>query len=287
MKQYFAEITQIPLLNQEEEYDLGRKAQDGDKEAREKLIVANLRLVATIAHRFTYSGIPVDDLIEEGNIGLMEAVDRFDPENGAKFSTYAAWWIKHAIRRAIHNNSRTVRLPSNIYEKANLIDRVEELIQNEMGCEVTAREISNIVGIPEESIDRVRRAMKSPSPLDAPIGEDTNVTIGDRIPDASAPAPDRTARYRDGLARVLDLIAQLSERERNILKLRFGLDGTIPETLVQIGKRLNVSSERIRQIENRALTKLRSELQKLDTPSVLPSYADILQTDFADVAMSA
>jgi RNA polymerase primary sigma factor len=223
MKQYFAGITQIPLLSREEERGLGRHIQAGDEGARERLIVANLRLVAKIAHQFSYNGIAVDDLIEEGNLGLMEAVDRFDPENGAKFSTYAAWWIKHMIRRAIHNNSRTVRLPSSVYEKANCINRVMEQIQNESGREPTAAEIADCVGIPEESINKVRSVMQPACPLDAPVGEEGNATAGDLLPDESAPAPDQTAGCRDALTKAMGLLSKLSERERKIVELRFGL----------------------------------------------------------------
>lgn len=287
MKQYFAEITQIPLLGRKEECDLGRRIQAGDDEAREQLIVANLRLVAKIAHQFTYSGIAVDDLIEEGNIGLMEAVDRFDPENGAKFSTYAAWWIKHMIRRAIHNFSRTVRVPSSAYEKANCINRVVEQIQNECGSEPTAEEIADLVGIPEESINKVRSVMQPLCPLDAPAGEEGNATVGDLLPDESAPAPDHLAKSQDALRKLLGLLPKLSERERSIVKSRFGIGGAIPETLVEIGKRFNVSRERIRQIEEVALTKLRSEFMKLDTPTVLPSAAGMLRPDFSSAAISA
>ena len=287
MKQYFGEITQIPLLARENELLLGQRIQAGDGEARERLIEANLRLVAKIANQFTYCGIPVDDLIEEGNLGLMEAVDRFDPDNGARFSTYAAWWIKHSIRRAIHNFSRTVRVPSNIYERGTCMSRVEEHIQNEIGREPTAQDISDRVGIPVKRVEHVQSALQPTSSLDAPVGEEGSATAGDMLPDKATPAPDQLAKYRDTLKKVLSLLGNLSDRERAIVKLRFGLGDAVPETFAQLGKRFDVSRERVRQIEAAALAKLRSEFHKLDTPGIFSSGADAIGFKRSGMAISA
>lgn len=265
MKTYYKAMKKRPLLSWEREQLLGRRVQAGDEEAREEMILANLRLVVKIANLFTWSGLSVEDLIEEGNIGLMEAVDRFDPEREVRFGTYAVWWIKHRIRRAIHDQARTVRVPSNVHDFSQKMNRVAESIQFETGAEPTLEVLSEYVGVPALRLAQVRAALQPIRSLDAPLdGADGNVLLSDHLPDEESIAPGEAAARRDTLGQLLDLVGRLPERDRNILKWRFGLFQTAPLTLDEIGVRLGISRERVRQLQNRAIERLKLEFSALE-----------------------
>jgi RNA polymerase primary sigma factor len=287
MNFYYTEMKKKALLTREQELELGRRVQAGDESAREEMILANLRLVVTIANQFNFRGVPVDDLIEEGNIGLMEAVDRFDPGNGARFSTYAAWWIKHSIRQALHSQSRTIRVPSNIRDLSQKISRVAETMQCESGTEAGIAEIAEGVGIKASKLQHIRNALRPIQSLDAPADETGEAgPIADVIPDENAVLPDEAAANREALCQLVEVMQCLSERQRNILTWRFGLSRGETLTLGEISSRLGVSGERVRQLQDRALQKLRQEFSKLyqEVPS---RSANIVQGTFHQDAIPA
>jgi RNA polymerase primary sigma factor len=265
---YLNEIGQVKLLKPEEEIQLAKRIKKGDKRAREQMITANLRLVVKIARDYEGLGLPLLDLINEGNIGLMKGVERFDPKKGAKLSTYAAWWIKQSIMAALANQSKIIRLPAHVVERLAKMRRAEVELHDTFDREPTDQELAEHLGLDARRIRQYRLAAKAPVSLDAPLGEDEPNRISDVVADPNAAAPfDRIVQENDaGLVR--DAMAGLSERETAILGLRFGLDGAKPKTLEEIGAQFNLSRERIRQIQDEALAKMRAEIQERESPSV-------------------
>jgi len=264
---YLNEIGQVKLLNREEEIQLAKRIKKGDKRAREKMITANLRLVVKIARDYEGLGLPLLDLINEGNIGLMKGVERFDPNKGAKLSTYAAWWIKQSIMSALANQAKTIRLPAHVIERVAKMRRAEVVLRETFDREPTDQELADHLGLDARRIRQYRQAAKAPVSLDAPLGENEPNHISDVVADPNAAAPfDRIVQENDaGLVR--DAMAGLSQRETAILGLRFGLDGAKPKTLEEIGAQFNLSRERIRQIQDEALVKMRAEIEERDNPS--------------------
>jgi RNA polymerase primary sigma factor len=265
---YLNEIGQVKLLNREEEIQLAKRIKRGDKRARELMITANLRLVVKIARDYEGLGLPLLDLINEGNIGLMKGVERFDPKKGAKLSTYAAWWIKQSIMAALANQSKTIRLPAHVVERLAKMRKAEVELHDTFDREPTDQELADHLGLDARRIRLYRQAAKAPVSLDAPLGEDEPNRISDVVADPNAAAPfDRIVQENDaGLVR--DAMAGLSERETAILGLRFGLDGAKPKTLEEIGAQFSLSRERIRQIQDEALAKMRAQIQERDNPSI-------------------
>jgi RNA polymerase primary sigma factor len=262
LQSYLQAIGQVPLLTREEEVTLARKIQKGNKKARAAMIQANLRLVVKIAKDYSGYGLPLADLISEGNLGLVRAVEKFDPTKGTKFSTYASWWIKQAVRRALANQSKTIRLPVHVVDKLNRINRIHSQLTEELGREPDEDELSEELDISSKKINMLRQAAQQTLSLDRPIGEDENASLSEIIGDDSAIDPLDQLTEDNMNATVRSAMEHLNERELAILKLRFGLDGVEEETLAEIGKRFNVTRERIRQLQNGALAKLRKSIQK-------------------------
>jgi RNA polymerase primary sigma factor len=269
IKLYLREIGQIKLLTPEEEIDLAARIKKGDREARTLMINANLRLVIKIAHDYANLGLPLLDLVSEGNIGLMRAVERFDPAKGGKLSTYAAWWIKQSIKRALANQSKTIRLPVHLVDKISKMNRVASQMSEELGREPTDDELAEEVGLSPRSVSQLRTASIRPTSLDAPISGDDSTEFGDLVGDEDARTPFEFLRDRNLRDELPELLAILDPRERLIIFQRFGLDGAQPRTLEEVGSKLGVTRERIRQLQNIALMKLRRALSRKETP--LPS----------------
>ncbi|MEO6036332.1 MAG: sigma-70 family RNA polymerase sigma factor [Verrucomicrobiota bacterium] len=264
---YLREIGQTPLITPAEEIALAALIKKGDKAAREKMIKANLRLVVKIARDYENYGLPLLDLISEGNIGLMKAVGRFDPNKGAKLSTYAAWWIKQGIRRAISDQSKTIRLPVHVGDKLLHIRRAEAKFENEFGRPPTDDELSSDLGMSAKRIAQYRKASISPTSLDATIG-DTDSTIAEVVADENAGTPYEHLEEKTDTWLIREVLPMLDPREREILQSRFGLDGDREKTLEEIGNKLGVTRERIRQIQEMALAKLRVKIEELETMSI-------------------
>lgn len=255
---YLREIGQVKLLTPEEEIELAERIRNGDVTARESMIKANLRLVVKIARDYENLGLPLLDLINEGNIGLIKGVERFDPTKGAKLSTYASWWIKQAIKRALANQSKTIRLPVHVVDKVAHIRRAETRLRDTLGREPTDEEVADELGINPRRIQQYRDASRAPLSLDSPVGDDDSSSVSEIVPDANAAAPyDRLDKEAE-LSSVQEALATLDERERKILSLRFGLhDGSGEKTLEEVGEHFGLTRERIRQIQEIALRKLR------------------------------
>ncbi|HEY4815501.1 MAG TPA: RNA polymerase sigma factor RpoD/SigA [Chthoniobacterales bacterium] len=266
IKIYLREIGQIRLLTPQEEIDLAARIKKGDREARALMIKANLRLVVKIAHDYRNLGLPVLDLVSEGNIGLMKAVERFDPAKGGKLSTYAAWWIKQSIKRALANQSKTIRLPVHLVDKISKMSRVSSQMSEELGREPTDDELAEEIGLSPRTVSQLKTVAIRPSSLNAPIGDDESIEFGEIVGDEDAPTPFEFLRDRNLRDELPDLLATLDDRERTIIFQRFGLDGARPRTLEEVGKKLGVTRERIRQVQNIALVKLRRALSKKETP---------------------
>ncbi len=273
IKIYLREIGQIPLLTPDEEIDLAAKIKKGDKEARSKMIRSNLRLVVKIAHDYGNLGLPLLDLISEGNIGLMKAVERFDPAKGGKLSTYAAWWIKQSIKRALANQSKTIRLPVHLVDKISKMRRVALQMSEELGREPTDDELAEEVGLSSAKVSQLKTVSIRPASLDAPISDDDTTEFGEIVGDMDALTPFEQLRDSNLRDEVSDLLAVLDDREKKIIFSRFGLDGGKAKTLEEVGKKFGVTRERIRQLQNIALMKLRRALQKKEKPieHLLPS----------------
>ncbi|HZM04702.1 MAG TPA: sigma-70 family RNA polymerase sigma factor [Candidatus Saccharimonadales bacterium] len=265
---YLTEIGQTPLVSIEDEIVLAAKIKKGNKKAREQLIKANLRLVVKIARDYEYYGMPLLDLINEGNIGLMKAVERFDPANGAKFSTYGSWWIKQSIKRALANQSKTIRLPVHVVDKIAHIRRASMKLQEIFGREPDDDEVAAELGISAKRVRQYRTAAVAPMSLDASLGEDDSNRISDVVQDERADTPYQQLEEKTNTKLVRDLLHKLDPREAAILGLRFNLNGENEETLEEIGKKFGVTRERIRQIQEAALIKLRKMIEKLERPSL-------------------
>ena len=262
---YIREIGQVQLLTPVEEIELAARIKRGDKVAREHMIKANLRLVVKIARDYEGLGLPLLDLISEGNIGLMKAVERFDPGKGGKLSTYAAWWIKQGIKRALANQSKTIRLPVHLVDKIFRMRKVALKLQESLGREPTDEELADELGIPVKRVVKMRSASVRPTSLDAPLGDESDAkTVAEVVEDERATNPfnelvDRAATHMLG-----DLLPQLNAREAEILRYRFGLDGGSEKTLEEVGVKFGVTRERIRQLQNIALGKLRRMIEKIE-----------------------
>ncbi|SDY00878.1 RNA polymerase sigma factor RpoD [Eubacterium barkeri] len=254
---YLKEIGKVPLLSAEEEMDLAQRMEQGDDFAKKKLAEANLRLVVSIAKRYVGRGMSFLDLIQEGNLGLIKAVEKFDYTKGFKFSTYATWWIRQAITRAIADQARTIRIPVHMVETINKLIRVSRQLLQELGREPTPAEIGKEMGFSEEKVREIQKIAQDPVSLETPIGEEEDSHLGDFIPDDEAPAPAEAASFALLKEQLIEVLSTLTEREEKVLRLRFGLDDGRARTLEEVGKEFNVTRERIRQIEAKALRKLR------------------------------
>ncbi|HUA67962.1 MAG TPA: sigma-70 family RNA polymerase sigma factor [Candidatus Saccharimonadales bacterium] len=265
---YLREIGQVKLLTPQEEIALAKRIRRGDKQAREQMIKANLRLVVKIARDYEGMGLPLLDLINEGNIGLMKGVERFDPRKGAKLSTYASWWIKQSIKRALANQSKTIRLPVHVVDKVTHIRRAEVKLRETFDRDPTDEELAHELDLDPRRIWQYRQASKAPVSLDAPIGDDESERVSEIVPDANAAAPfDRLVQETD-TALVREVLATLDKRENTILAMRFGLNDGTQKTLEEVGAHLGVTRERIRQIQDQALKKLRTKMEERDRPAV-------------------
>lgn len=262
LNRYLREIGRIPLLTLEEEVQIARRIQRGDAAARERMIQANLRLVVTIARDYVNLGLPLLDLISEGNIGLMEAVDRFDPRKGAKLSTYAIWWIKRAIKGALAKQSKTIRLPAKTIEKISRMRRVSAQMGNELGREPTEDELGEELGIATEKVARLRRVGLRPESLDAPVGADEQTELAENIPDEKSQTPFESLREKDFSDQINRVLKSLNKRDATIIAERFGLNGTTAKPLEQVAEIIGVTRERVRQLELTALAKLRRAFGK-------------------------
>ncbi|HIU98020.1 MAG TPA: RNA polymerase sigma factor RpoD [Candidatus Ornithoclostridium faecigallinarum] len=257
VKMYLKDIGQVPLLTSEEEKELAEKMSQGDEEAKKRLSEANLRLVVSIAKRYVGRGMQFLDLIQEGNLGLMKAVDKFDHTKGFKFSTYATWWIRQSITRAIADQARTIRIPVHMVETINKTGRVVRQLMQTLGREPTPAEIAKEMGVPEEKVIEIQKIAQDPVSLETPIGEEEDSHLGDFIEDNSAASPAEKAESRMLREQLLQVLDTLTPRENEVLLMRYGLRDGRPKTLEEVGKEFNVTRERIRQIEAKALRKLR------------------------------
>jgi len=271
---YLKEIGEIPLLTRADEVRLGKRIKKGDRAAREHMIRANLRLVVKIAHDYAGLGLPLLDLISEGNIGLMKGVERFDPNRGTKFSTYGAWWIKQSVRRALANQSKTIRLPVHLVDKLAKMRRIAMQLSDELGREPTDEELAKEIGVTPQRVAQLRRISMRPASLNAMVGDEADAELGDLIADETAIMPGRDLESRNLINELRSVLHVLDARERAILSLRFPLSDETPPTLDQIGKKFKVTRERIRQIQNVALKKLRTALDTLPKDGQKPSEED-------------
>lgn len=257
VRMYLKEIGKIPLLGMEDEVELAKKMELGDPEARKRLAESNLRLVVSIAKRYVGRGMQFLDLIQEGNLGLIKAVEKFDYTKGYKFSTYATWWIRQAITRAIADQARTIRIPVHMVETINRLVRTSRQLLQELGREPTTEEIAARLDLPVERISEIMKMSQEPVSLETPIGEEEDSHLGDFIQDDNVLVPQDAAAFTLLHEQLMEVLLTLTEREQKVLRLRFGLDDGRPRTLEEVGKQFNVTRERIRQIEAKALRKLR------------------------------
>ena len=267
LKRYLQEIGQFSLLTPRQEIELAKKIKKGDTAARERMINANLRLVVTIARDYANLGLPLLDLISEGNIGLTKAVERFDPTKGAKLSTYAMWWIKQSIKRALANQSKTIRVPVHLVDKVAKVRRVSLQMSHELGREPTDEELGEEIGIDSDKVARLKSVGIRPASLDAPIAENDSTEFAEIIGDDEAQTPFELLRDKNLLGEVDGLLEVLDSREKKIISQRFGLDGGEPKTLEDVGKDFGITRERIRQLQNIALAKLRRALSQKENVS--------------------
>ena len=257
VKVYLKEIGRVPLLSAEEEVELAIRMSEGDVAAKKRLSEANLRLVVSIAKRYVGRGMQFLDLIQEGNLGLIKAVEKFDHTKGFKFSTYATWWIRQAITRAIADHARTIRIPVHMVETINKVKKVNSQLLHENGHEPTNEQIAEKLEMPVEKVREIMRVAQEPVSLETPIGEEEDSHLGDFIPDEDAPAPSDVASHTMLKEQLAEVLSTLTPREEKVLRLRFGLEDGRSRTLEEVGKEFNVTRERIRQIEAKALRKLR------------------------------
>ena len=257
VRMYLKEIGKVPLLTAEEEIELAKRLELGDEEAKKRLAEANLRLVVSIAKRYVGRGMLFLDLIQEGNLGLIKAVEKFDYRKGYKFSTYATWWIRQAITRAIADQARTIRIPVHMVETINKLIRVSRQLLQELGREPTPEEIAEEMNMPVERVREILKISQEPVSLETPIGEEEDSHLGDFIQDDNVPVPADAAAFTLLKEQLVEVLSTLTDREQKVLRLRFGLDDGRARTLEEVGKEFNVTRERIRQIEAKALRKLR------------------------------
>jgi len=257
VRMYLKEIGKVPLLSAEEEINLAKRMDAGDEEAKKKLVEANLRLVVSIAKRYVGRGMLFLDLIQEGNLGLIKAVEKFDYKKGFKFSTYATWWIRQAITRAIADQARTIRIPVHMVETINKLIRVSRQLLQELGRDPRPEEIAVEMDLSEDKVREILKIAQEPVSLETPIGEEEDSHLGDFIPDDDAPAPAEAAAFSLLKEQLVEVLDTLTPREQKVLRLRFGLDDGRARTLEEVGKKFDVTRERIRQIEAKALRKLR------------------------------
>ncbi|MBE7090394.1 MAG: RNA polymerase sigma factor RpoD [Clostridiales bacterium] len=257
VKMYLKDIGRVPLLGPEEEIELARRMMEGDENAKQRLSEANLRLVVSIAKRYVGRGMLFLDLIQEGNLGLMKAVEKFDYTKGFKFSTYATWWIRQAITRAIADQARTIRIPVHMVETIHRQTRVARMLLQELGRDPTPAEIAKEMGVSEERVCEIQKIAQDPVSLETPIGEEEDSHLGDFLEDETAAAPSDSVAFAMLKEQLLSVLDTLTPREEKVLRLRYGIDDGRPRTLEEVGKEFNVTRERIRQIEAKALRKLR------------------------------
>lgn len=257
VRMYLKEIGRVPLLKADEEVELAKRMQEGDEEAKNQLAEANLRLVVSIAKRYVGRGMLFLDLIQEGNLGLLKAVEKFDYKKGFKFSTYATWWIRQAITRAIADQARTIRIPVHMVETINKLVRVSRQLLQELGTDPTPEQIGAVMDLAPERVREIQKVAQEPVSLETPIGEEEDSHLGDFIEDEDAPAPDEAASYILLKEQLEEVLETLTPREAKVLRLRFGLDDGRSRTLEEVGQEFGVTRERIRQIEAKALRKLR------------------------------
>jgi len=265
---YLTKIGKVKLLTPEQEVELANRVQAGDEEAREQMIKANLRFVVKIAREYEGIVLPLMDLISEGNIGLMKAVERFDPTRGAKLATYSAWWIKQSIRRALANQSKTIRLPIHMVWNISKMQRVGRSLQQALGREATDEEIGDELGIKASRVAQMRVATIRPASLDARVGGEDSCTLADVVEDENAEAPNRRFEEEGIKSMLCEMLQKLQPREATIISARFGLDGTPARTLEEVGQQFQVTRERVRQIESKALSKLRAKLERLEKADI-------------------
>ena len=266
---YMKQISDIPLLTVEEEIELAAKIAKGDKEARDTMITANLRLVVKIAQEYSYFGLSVLDLINEGNIGLMKAVERFDPSKGGKLSTYGSWWIKQSIKRALANQSKTIRLPVHMVDRVAKIRRTVAKMEEELGREPTNEELSEELKMPSARISHLRNVSLRPASLDSPINDEDGSTLGEIVPDEKSVNPLERLQSKSLVGDVNQVLAMLEPREADIIRLRFGLDGRDPLTLEEVGGQIGITRERVRQLQEQALRDLRKKMSKFEKQRTL------------------
>lgn len=267
LRLYLNEIGKTDLLTPAQEVELAAKIKKGDKDARTHMIKANLRLVVKIAQDYSNYGLSLQDLISEGNIGLMKAVERFDPELGGKLSTYASWWIKQSIKRALANQSKTIRLPIHMVDKISRMRRISNMLTEELGREPSDQELATELGIPRKKLALLKQASQRPASLNAPIQDGEAGEYGELISDEKMVDPAMDLETKNMHSEVDELFEQLDDREQRIIDARFGLTGAKPKTLEEIGVEFGVTRERIRQLQNSALIKMRKALTKLDQPA--------------------
>lgn len=263
-KLYLKEIAQVALLTPEQEVELARLIQAGDKDARDLMIRANLRLVVKIARDYEGLGLPLLDLVNEGNIGLMRAVEKFDPTKGGKLSTYASWWIKQAVKRALANQSKTIRLPVHLVDKIGKIRMTTVQLQEVFGREPTDEELGESLGMSASRVGQLRTAAIRPASLDAPVGDDETSSLGELVEDQKATTPYEDLEDKTVHKMLREMLKSLSPREAAILSYRFGLDGEDEKTLEEVGDHFNITRERVRQIQNGTLAKLRRAIENLE-----------------------
>ena len=270
VRMYLKEIGKVPLLSPDEEIELAKKIELGDEEAKKKLAESNLRLVVSIAKRYAGRGMQLLDLIQEGNLGLIKAVEKFDYRKGYKFSTYATWWIRQAITRAIADQARTIRIPVHMVETINRLVRTQRQLVQKLGREATPEELAKELDMPVERVREIMKIAQDPVSLETPIGEEEDSHLGDFIQDNNVEVPADAATYTLLHEQLMDVLSTLTDREQKVLRLRFGLDDGRPRTLEEVGRQFNVTRERIRQIEAKALRKLRHPSRS----KILKDYLD-------------
>ncbi|MDP2943148.1 MAG: sigma-70 family RNA polymerase sigma factor [Candidatus Omnitrophota bacterium] len=260
IKAYLKDIERIPLLTAEEELDLAKKIKRGDANAKKKMIQANLRLVVSIAKKYSYFGVPLLDLIEEGNLGLMKAVTKYNLKKGFRFSTYAAWWIKQYVLRAVANQGKTIRVPVYMMELASKWKKIKEKLSQKLGRKPSTSEIAKSMKITVKKAEELDRAMAQPTSLEAPVGEDDSGTVMDMIEDSKAASPTEELSNYLRQEKIADLLTKMNKRELEILNMRFGLKDDVTHTLEEVADRFKITRERVRQIEEAAIRKLRKNI---------------------------